>query len=370
MTTDQIVINGESVEAIAPFDYSQLESEARIVVQQKTGEIRERVESMRRSGIEIGQRLREVKAKLKHGEWGLWLASEFRWSDQTALNMINVAEMADQTPKILEFEDRFARSALTTLAAPSTPPAARQAALELAEAGEKVTSTMAQQLIAEHKPEKPAPKPLPETPAELAERGWSFKRMPDDKLYLVNTQHGGATAPYTHADEAILAARDLDRKLTKAKEPQPPEEQAQQTLLPGVPEQHIAAAPAAPAAPAPPPVLTPMASTMPPALTPLTPSAGDDQALIQAAAMLLYTRKLVALAQRAWDALANPHMDQGLLPVVALDEAAAEAAARLALASPALRAQAGMLTFGASVAFDRWGDTEGDTDSGEEEIAA
>lgn len=299
MTIDAEIITADDQTAIAAFDYEQLESETRIVVQQKTGEIRERVESMRRSSIEIGQRLREVKARLKHGEWGSWLAAEFRWSDQTALNLINVAQLADQTPKILEFEDRFARSALGALAAPSTPEAARTEAIERAEAGEKITHQTAQQIIAEH---KPAPKPAAAAPAP--------KPLPPPLP---------ATAPAAAAGEEEIAA-------------------------------------AAPALPA----------QLPPVLTPLTPAApaADDQALIQAAAMLLYTRKLVALAQRAWDQLAQPHLDRNIVPVVALDEAQAEQAARLALASPALRAQAGMLTFGAKLTMEVW-DQESEAEASE-----
>jgi hypothetical protein len=360
MTTEQIVIAGSEA-VIARFAYDALDSETRIVVQQKTGEIRERVDAMQRSTIEIGQRLREVKARLKHGEWGDWLQSEFRWSDQTALNMINVAVLAEQTPKILEFEDRFAKSALTAIAAPNTPPAARQAALELAESGEKVTSAKAQQLIAEHKPQPPddgAPHLPPDFAAAQA-------RAHKISLYISMNGGGRFTLTYETGLRAV-AGTGLDWQgalnlLTTlgAEAAAPPPAQA---TLPGVPgDKEIAG-----------PVLTPAAAPAPTPLIPLTPltpavpAATDDQTLIQAAAMLLYCRKLVALAQHAWDAQAKPHLDANINPVVQLDEAQAESAARMAILSPAMRAQAGMLTFGASVTMQRW-DEEA---SGEEEIAA
>lgn len=357
--SEQIIIAGSDA-AIAPFAYEALDSETRIVVQQKTTEIRERVESMRRSSIEIGQRLREVKSRLRHGEWGDWLEREFRWSDQTALNMINVAELADQTPKILEFEDRFARSALTALAAPSAPPEARQAALELAERGEKVSSAKAQQLIAEHKP-APVDDGAPHLPPDFA---GAQARAQKIGIYISMNAGGRFTLTYETGVRAVAGtgldwtgALHLLSTLEREKAAPPPT----QTTMD---EEIASAAPPAPAV-----ALTPTPRPMPPMLTPLAPApaASDDQALIQKAAMLLYCRKLVALAQRDWDEIARPHLDVGNVPVVALDETQAEAAARMALSGPAMRAQAGMLTFGASVTMESW-DEEASAAS-EEQVA-
>lgn len=353
MTTDQIVVSATE-ESRAVFAYADLDPETRIVVQQKTGEIKERIDTMQRSSIEIGQRLRDVKARLRHGQWGDWLASEFRWSDQTALNLINVAELADQTPKILEFEDRFAKSALTALAAPSTPPEARQAAMEIAESGEKVTSSKAQQLIAEHKPKTDD---MPHLPPDFNQAQTRAKKL---GLYLSMNTGGKFTLIY-ETSRAVAgtgmtwaAALDQLSEIEREKAAPPPT----QTALPGTDPAQAA------------PVLTPRPATPAPLLTPLTPALGaatSDQALIQAAATLLYCRKLLMLAQRAWDEQTRPYLDQNRLPVVALDEAQAEAAARMALVSPALRAQASMLTFGARVTWDA--DEVQATDPDEEMIA-
>jgi len=136
------------------FAYDDLDTETRIVVQQKTGEIRERAEAIRRNTIEIGQRLIEIKERLPHGAWGMWLVAEFGWSQDTAGNLMNVARMAEQNPKFSEFEDRFARTALAVLAAPSAPDEARSEALERAEAGEVITHQVAQQIISQHRPEQ------------------------------------------------------------------------------------------------------------------------------------------------------------------------------------------------------------------------
>lgn len=78
--------------------------------------------------IEIGQKLVEVKAALGHGKFGDWLRAEFGWSDQTALNFMNVARRFGEIPNGLEFAPR----ALYLLSSPSTPTEAREEALERA----------------------------------------------------------------------------------------------------------------------------------------------------------------------------------------------------------------------------------------------
>ena len=133
------------------FDYAQLDSETRVVVQQKTSEIKERMRNAAQSIVEIGERLLDIKQRLGHGSFGAWLKAEFEWSQDTARNFMNVAERFGQNPKISE----FAPSALYLLASPSTPDAARADALDRVDRGEKVTHTTAKQIVQTH---KPAPK--------------------------------------------------------------------------------------------------------------------------------------------------------------------------------------------------------------------
>ena len=94
--------------------------------------------------IDIGQKLIEVKARLGHGSFGGWLEAEFEWSDQTALNFMNVARRMPGIPNGLDFAPR----ALYLLAAPSTPETARTEALERAAAGETITHAIAQDIKA------------------------------------------------------------------------------------------------------------------------------------------------------------------------------------------------------------------------------
>lgn len=74
------------------FDYASLDVETRIVVQQKTGEIKERMKRTAQDIVEIGQRLIEVKERLGHGQFGKWLKAEFGWGTTTAWKFMRVGE--------------------------------------------------------------------------------------------------------------------------------------------------------------------------------------------------------------------------------------------------------------------------------------
>lgn len=147
------VIAGD-VEVIIPappqstlFDYSALDIESRIVVQQRAQEIKG---LMRRAGediVEIGRKMLEVKARLPHGRFTPWLEAEFGCSQDTANNFMRVAQRFGNNPKLSE----FAPSALYLLAAPSTPDSARQEALDRVEAGESIGPSAAKEIITEHK---------------------------------------------------------------------------------------------------------------------------------------------------------------------------------------------------------------------------
>jgi hypothetical protein len=44
------------------------------------------------SRIEIGRELIAAKDECPHGGWSAWLEQEFKWTQQTAMNYMNVAE--------------------------------------------------------------------------------------------------------------------------------------------------------------------------------------------------------------------------------------------------------------------------------------
>lgn len=131
------------------FDYGTLDMETRVVVQQKTGEIKDRLKRTAQDIVEIGERLIDIKERLGHGRFGEWLKVEFEMSHPTANNLMSVAESF----KFLNFTNlSIAPSALYALSAPSVPEAARKEAVERATNGEHVNHTKAKEVIAKHKP--------------------------------------------------------------------------------------------------------------------------------------------------------------------------------------------------------------------------
>jgi protein gp37 len=96
----------------------------------------------------ISLKLQEVKAALPHGQWEVWLRSEFDWSLSSALKMMQVAERF----KSVNLTDlRLDVSSLYLLAAPSTPPAAQAEAVALAQHGEAISVPRVKALINKHR---------------------------------------------------------------------------------------------------------------------------------------------------------------------------------------------------------------------------
>lgn len=130
------------------FDYNALDSETRIVVQQRTSEIKTLMRRTAQDIIDIGAKLIDVKQRLGHGRFGGWLNAEFGWSESAALKMMQVTGAF----KSVNFTDlNFGASALYLLAAPSTPDEARAEALERAAAGETITHTIGREIVTTHK---------------------------------------------------------------------------------------------------------------------------------------------------------------------------------------------------------------------------
>jgi beta-mannanase len=81
------------------FDYSTLDPETRVFVQQRTSEIKQRLRAAARTIWEIGQNLVEVRDRLEFGQFHDWLRGEFQWSRSTAYNYINVFISFGSCPK-------------------------------------------------------------------------------------------------------------------------------------------------------------------------------------------------------------------------------------------------------------------------------
>ena len=133
------------------FIYSRLDNETRIIVKQRTSEIKNLMRLTAENIINIGQKLTEVKHKLGHGSFQNWLRTEFEWSEQTARQFMQVYRWS-MTIKNKNFVfSQLGTSALYLLAAPSTPPEARQEILNLVDEGEKINYTRAKSIVNRYK---------------------------------------------------------------------------------------------------------------------------------------------------------------------------------------------------------------------------
>ncbi|MGJ5628667.1 DUF3102 domain-containing protein [Nostoc sp. CALU 1950] len=137
---------------ITRFDYELLTPEQRTLVEQRTTEIREQLRRTAQDIWEIGQRLAEVRSKLKHGQFDTWLKAEFGWSRRTAYNFINVYETFGNRANLSQID--IATSALYLLAAPSTPQKLREQYLEEAKTGRRITHKDLVQTIKHQQQEK------------------------------------------------------------------------------------------------------------------------------------------------------------------------------------------------------------------------
>ncbi|WP_052055485.1 DUF3102 domain-containing protein [Myxosarcina sp. GI1] len=126
------------------FDYGNIDSETKLTVEQRASEIRSLIRQTAQDIVSIGQKLTEVKEKLKHGNFGSWLKAEFNWSLSSATKFMQVSEQF----KDVNFTNlNFSTSALYILAAPSTPKEARNRALQLASHGEQITYSLAKLIV-------------------------------------------------------------------------------------------------------------------------------------------------------------------------------------------------------------------------------
>ncbi|MFN6559094.1 MAG: DUF3102 domain-containing protein [Nostoc sp. ChiSLP01] len=152
-------------QAITGFDYEILDSEKRQVIQQRTGEIKERLRRSAQDIWEIGEKLAQVRSHLKHGQFETWLKAEFGWSRRTAYNFINVYETLAERANFAQID--IATSALYLLAAPSTPQNVRDEFLQRAHEGQTITYKNIRQVIEEEKSKAISAPVLSEPPQSL-----------------------------------------------------------------------------------------------------------------------------------------------------------------------------------------------------------
>jgi hypothetical protein len=173
---------------VSGFDYSPLEPSVAERVRTAAESIRQRVKRTLEDIIGVGLDLLTVKASLDHGQFGPWLQAEFGWSRRSAENFISVAEVFHPKSEIIA-NLTILPTAAYLLAAPSVPDEARQVAIERAEGGEKITTVVAKEIVAEAKkktrprrPKKVSTEKLGLRLANMLERykkQWDMKELPD-----------------------------------------------------------------------------------------------------------------------------------------------------------------------------------------------
>ena len=139
---------GELVVITKGFDYAPLEAQVAERVRSSAEKIRSTVQKTIEDIIVVGQELLAVKESVGHGHFGAWLRAEFGWTERTAQNFMSVAERFGANPKLIS-DLTIQPTAAYLLAAPSAPDEARQQAIERAEAGEEITTSVAKEILAE-----------------------------------------------------------------------------------------------------------------------------------------------------------------------------------------------------------------------------
>jgi hypothetical protein len=142
---------------ITTFDYSSLDAETRIVVQQRASEIKSLMHRTMQDILDIGRKFAEVRELLRHNKAGGfegWIEAE-GWKTRTVYNLIYIHESFANFAEIARLD--MLVTVLFALAAPSTPKSAREEAVKLASEGQKLTVKDAKQIIASHKPQPPQP---------------------------------------------------------------------------------------------------------------------------------------------------------------------------------------------------------------------
>jgi hypothetical protein len=236
------------------FDYQQLDAETRIVVQQRTSEIKALMKRTAQDIIEIGEKLIDVKERLGHGYFGGWLEGEFDWNERMARRFMSVAE----TFKTDNLSDlNFAPSALYLLAAPSTPDEAREEAIARAQSGEAITHTKAKEIVAEH---RPAPQTSPQASFESTGPALVMEivdeaKIVDEAVAELRQKLGGLDASLLKPVEVLEAEAEPMPAWMQATEEATDDAETTTQTLPGEPENDLrpplpAAVPVAAVAPA------------------------------------------------------------------------------------------------------------------------
>ena len=129
------------------FLYGELPASVRKHVEAETEVIRRLLAKTARNIVQIGLRLKLVHAAIGRDRFQQWLRAEFCWSQSLASKYMRSAAVFGH----FEHLERFQPSALYVLAQHRCPAAARQEALDRAQAGELITKSRAEMFVSRHR---------------------------------------------------------------------------------------------------------------------------------------------------------------------------------------------------------------------------
>jgi hypothetical protein len=136
------------IEPPAPvaFDYATIPPADRSWLRDRTAAVKLTSRSIAAEVTAIGMTLAAVKERIGHGRFQQWCAAELPWSMRQTQRLMQVGKIfGDLAEKrhCVAFEP----TALFLLAQPSTPQGAREYALELASGGQKVSASVAKEIV-------------------------------------------------------------------------------------------------------------------------------------------------------------------------------------------------------------------------------
>jgi len=172
------------------FDYTPLAAEVAQRVEMAAKRIRILVQRTMEDALAVGQELLAVKETLPHGQFSVWLRAEFDWTERTARRFMAVAQRfgpKTDTMSVLPIDP----TAAYLLAAPSAPQAASEIALHRAQSGERITVSVAKEILATlgnkpaHRGAKRPALPDGKLLGQLLESLESFRQRWDPRLFSV-----------------------------------------------------------------------------------------------------------------------------------------------------------------------------------------
>lgn len=195
------------------FDYESLPATTAIMARTAAERIKLRLKRTVEDIIEIGRELTAVKAELPHGQFLPWIDSEFEMTKDTAQNFMSVFDRFGKNGNFPFLN--LKPSILYALAAPSTPDAVVERAIQQAESGEKVTVADVKDWKAELEAERQAhDQALAKEQQRSEEWRDQWKKERDEKRDL-ELQLATAQKPEVKTVEIIPADyEDAKRKMT------------------------------------------------------------------------------------------------------------------------------------------------------------